>query len=161
MRMRTIAILILLAGCGEEKKDDVASTSSSVSTSTSMSSSPSTSTSASSSVPSAAIDAKAVCDKLAAAGFGSGCKQTEPHGLASAAWLAYDLELVEPKGKTCGVFSFKRTTDFDATTKAFDKAAALAGPHRYGNAKALVFVQCNKGMERSKGEELEKVISSL
>lgn len=107
------------------------------------------------------MSAQAACESLTKAGFGSNCKADKPGGLASAAWEAYTFDLPDPKGKGCGVFSFRKAEDLDATEKAFQGAAALAGPHRYGSKSKLIFVQCNEGMPRDKGAELEKAVGKL
>lgn len=108
-----------------------------------------------------AMSAKDACEKLTKAGFGSNCTKDEPGGVGAAAWENYAFDLTEPKGESCQVLSFKKREDYDATVKAFDAAAALAGPHRYGNPGKLIFVQCNEKMPRDKGAELEKTVSAL
>lgn len=106
-------------------------------------------------------DAKSICESLTSQGFGTNCKEDKPSGLGAAAWQNYVFDLPEPKGKTCQILTFKTDADYQATVKAFDGAATLAGPHRYGNAKARVFVQCNSGMPRDAGGKLEQAVLAL
>lgn len=107
------------------------------------------------------VDVKEACESLAKAVGGSGCKEDKPGGLGAAAWAKYAFDLEEPKGKTCQVLSFKKSADLEATEKAFDGQAALAGPHRYANKDALIYVQCNEGMPRPTGEKLEAALKKL
>lgn len=106
-------------------------------------------------------DAKAACETLAKEIGGSNCKEDQPAGLGAAAWSKYAFDLEEPKGKTCQVLAFKKAEDLEATAKAFDGAAMLAGPHRYSNKAALIYVQCNEGMPRPTGEKLEAALGKL
>lgn len=107
------------------------------------------------------MSAKDACETLAKAVGGSNCKEGKPGGLGAAAWAKYDFDLAEPKGKGCGVYEFKKSADYEATVKAYAGAATLAGPHRYGNAEKLVFVQCNSDMPRPDGEKLETAVKKL
>lgn len=107
------------------------------------------------------MSAKDACEKLKAGGHGTACTEDKPGGLGAAATGKFDLALEEPKGKTCQVLSFKSKDDFDTTVKAFDGAAALAGPHRYGNPAKLIFVQCNDGLAAEKGASIKKTVESL
>jgi hypothetical protein len=105
------------------------------------------------------MSAADACKALVSKGFGTGCKSDKPGGLGAAAWEAQGFDLAEPAGKSCQVLGFKKREDLDATIKAFDGAAALAGPHRYSNAGRLIFVQCNAGMPREAGEKLDAAVS--
>lgn len=107
------------------------------------------------------VSAKEACEKFTGAGLGSGCQEEKPGGLGAAASQKYAYNLKEPTGKTCGVYSFKDQESYEATVKSFAAMAMLAGPHRYGNPKKLVFVQCNDGMPDAVGKELEKAVNSL
>ena len=107
------------------------------------------------------MSAKDACEKLKAAGHGTACTEDKPGGLGGAASQKADLALEEPKGKSCQVLSFNKKEDLDATIKAFDAAATLAGPHRYSNASKLLFVQCNDGLSKEKGEALQKTLEGL
>ncbi len=40
-------------------------------------------------------------------------------------------------------------------------SAVLAGPHRYGNLSALIFVQMNSGTSKSHGRKTEKLVGNL
>lgn len=84
--------------------------------------------------------AQDVCAKIATAGIG-----------------AY-FDLVHVPGKGGGVMSFDSKDDYDATVKAFGAAAMLAGPHRYGNEKALIFVQANDKMSNDEGAKLKAIV---
>lgn len=106
-------------------------------------------------------DLASACKKLADAVKGSNCQKGSPAGIGAAAWERYDFDLVEPKGEKCQVLSFRKVEDLDATVKAFDGAAALAGPHRYANRDALLFVQCNEGMPRDLAGPLTAALEKL
>lgn len=107
------------------------------------------------------MSASDACESLTGQGFGSDCTKDEPGGIGAAAWEKYNFDLEEPKGKKCQVLSFKDAEGYDATVKAFGGAAALVGPHRYGNAKRRIFVQCNSDMPRDQGTKLEAAVSAL
>lgn len=140
--MKRIMLCLALAACGE-------------------SSSKKTSDGEPADEKSEAVSAENACKKLAKSVGGGECTKGQPGGLGAAAWENYGFELSEPKGKTCQVMSFKKAADLASTEKAYDGAAALAGPHRYGNKDALIFVQCNSGMPRPDGEKLEAALGKL
>jgi hypothetical protein len=158
--MRT-AIALLLVACSSSPPT---STSSSANTRTSADAAAPLAAPAATSPPATSTSvasAKAICEALTSKGFGTNCTEDKPGGLGAAAWERYAFDLPDPKGKTCQILTFKTDADFQATLKAFDGAAALAGPHRYGNAKARVFVQCNSDMPRDAGSKLEQAVAEL
>jgi hypothetical protein len=101
------------------------------------------------------------CEPLAKSVGGTGCKEDKPGGLAAAATSNYVFDLADPRGRTCQILGFKSENDLDATVKAFDAAAALAGPHRYPNKKRLLFVQCNSDMPAADGKKIEAALAGL
>ena len=110
-----------------------------------------------SSPPSAAT----VCQKLAAAGVAANCRPSAPGGLGAAASERQEFDLPDVAGKTGQVLRFADAAGYDATVKAFDAAAVLAGPHRYGSAKARVYVQLNSGAAADVGAKARAVVDSL
>lgn len=102
-----------------------------------------------------------VCGKLVAAGIAANCKQGSPKMFTARAKTVFDFDLVSVKGKGGAVLDFERSDDFDATVKAFEGAAMLAGPHRYGSSKALIFVQMNDGASPAVGAKTKGVVDAL
>ncbi len=101
------------------------------------------------------------CQKLEAAGIAAGCKADQPAGLGAGAKEKVAFDLPSVAGKTGAVFTFGDDAAFDATVGAFEKAAILAGPHRYGSKKALTFVQINNGLAAADGAKAKGVVDAL
>lgn len=59
------------------------------------------------------------------------------------------------------MFQFDKSDGYDATEKAYGAAATLAGPHRYGNRNAQIFVQCNSGLSADHGAAVKKIVDAL
>lgn len=102
-----------------------------------------------------------VCKKIEAAGVGKNCKEGERKMLSGRASSKYDFDLVAVPGKTGQVLSFDRDDDYQATEKAFREAGMLAGPHRYGSAKARIFVQMNEGLSTADGNKVKALVDAL
>jgi len=102
-----------------------------------------------------------VCKKIVKAGVGENCKAKKPHGLGSAATDAVWFDLKSVPGKTGQVLKFRKAADLEATEKAFDAAAILAGPHRYSSKPALIFVQMNVGASKEDGAKAEELLNKL
>ena len=105
--------------------------------------------------------AKDVADKLTAAGVLANCKQEPPKGLNARASEYWNCELPSVPGKGAGVMIFADDDSYQATVKAFEAAALLAGSHRYGNAKARVFVQMNQDASLDVGNKAKAVVESF
>jgi hypothetical protein len=101
-----------------------------------------------------------VCTRLEAAGAAQGCKAELPGGIGAAA--AERATFTVP-GQTYGgqVLRFGSGSDYDATIKAFDAAAALAGRHRYGSAGARIFVQLNSETPEDTAAKARTVVGAL
>lgn len=102
-----------------------------------------------------------VCAKLAGAGVAAGCKQKVPAAMNARAKEEYVFDLVAPKGKTGHVLAFEKADDYDATVKAYEGMAMLAGSHRYGSAKARIFVQLNSEASLDTGKKAKAVVDGL
>jgi hypothetical protein len=102
-----------------------------------------------------------VCSKLEAAQVATGCKADAPAGLGAAAKERVVFDLPSVPGKTGQVLTFDTTENFDATVKAFDAAAVLAGRHRYNNPKKLVFVQLNSETPDATGLAAKAIVDGL
>lgn len=102
-----------------------------------------------------------VCEKLVAAGVGSNCRPDTPSGLGAIAKEKTDFDLAEPAGKMGAVYSFTDDASYTATVDAFQKAASLAGPHRYGNSKARIFIQMNEDASVDMGNKAKEIIEKL
>ena len=106
--------------------------------------------------------AMSVCTTLVSSGVAANCKDGGPAngmGAAASEYVVFDLPSVP--GETGQVLRFDKSSDFDATTKAFDAMAALAGRHRYGSSGALIFVQLNSGASTEVGKKAEDVVNKL
>ena len=102
-----------------------------------------------------------VCQKLVDAKLAESCESDSPAGLGAAASQMAAAKLVAPAGKKAQVLVFDSADAYEKTVKAFEGAAMLAGPHRYGNASKRVFVQANDGMSKDDGEKLRAIVEAL
>ena len=110
----------------------------------------------------AQVTALEVCAKLTAQGVASGCKDGGPsEGIAAAASERAVFDLPSVPGETGQVLRFGKSSDYDATLKAFDAMAALAGRHRYGSERALIFVQLNSKASTEVGAKASAVVGAL
>jgi len=105
--------------------------------------------------------ASEVCAKLVTVGVAQGCKQNVPTAMNARAKEEYVFDLVAPKGKTGHVLAFEKAEDYDATVKAYEAMAMLAGSHRYGSAKAQIFVQLNSEASLDTGKKARAVVDEL
>lgn len=102
-----------------------------------------------------------VCAKLESAGVAKNCKQNVPSAVNARAKEEYVFNLVAPAGKTGHVLAFDKADDYDATVKAYEAMAMLAGSHRYGSAKARIFVQFNSQASLDTGKKAKAVVDGL
>lgn len=105
--------------------------------------------------------ATGVCKQLETAGVAAGCHTAQAGGLGGAASEYVEFELPSVPGHGGAVYRFQTDADYTTTTDGFQRAAALAGPHRYGNAKARTFVQMNSGASSEVGAKVKAVVDSL
>jgi|SRR6185436_12141694 len=105
--------------------------------------------------------AMGVCQKIEAAGVAKNCKESKPGGLGAAAIERADFDLPSVAGKTGSVLRFDRESTYTSTEEAYAKAAMLAGPHRYGSKKSLIFVQMNEGLGLPEGKKVKELVDSL
>ena len=101
------------------------------------------------------------CQKLSAQGLAASCREGKPTGLGAVASARFDFDLPTVPGKGAGVLSFDKESAYDQAVTAFEGAAVLAGPHRYGNRKALIFVQANEGLSLEEGKKLKAAVEAL
>lgn len=102
-----------------------------------------------------------VCQKLVAAGVASNCHADTPIGLGARANEETAFDLTSVPGHGGAVFAFEKADDFESTVKAFEGASVLAGPWRFGNAKARIFVQMNDGAKPDVGQKAKAVVDGL
>lgn len=95
------------------------------------------------------------------AGILAGCVQKPPKGLNARASEYFDCELPSVPGEGAGVMVFAKPEDFAATVKGFEEMALLAGSHRYGNEKALVFVQLNENASVDVGNKTKAIVAGF
>lgn len=107
------------------------------------------------------MTAQDACTKLEATGAIKACEKDTPGGLGAAAIEASKASLVNVPGKGCGVMKFSDEGAFSRTVDAFQAAAMLAGPHRYGNKSKLIFVQCNDGTSAADGAKIKAAVDAL
>jgi len=102
-----------------------------------------------------------VCNKLQANGIAANCRAEKPSGLGIAAVEKVSFELPSVPGKTGQVLKFNKAIDYESTVRAFDSVALLAGPHRYGAEKALIFVQLNASAPADVGVNTNELLKKL
>lgn len=102
-----------------------------------------------------------VCHRLESAGVAANCRGGTPNGLGAAAVedAEFDLSSVPEHGGA--VLRFDTDEAYDRTVDSFSKAAALAGPHRYGSRKTRIFVQMNEGASSAVGAQAKAVVDAL
>lgn len=105
--------------------------------------------------------ASEVCTKIEASGIGKRCHEVKPEGLGAAAVERFDFDLPSVPGKGGSVMRFDRESFFDNTEESYGRMAQLAGPHRYGSKKALIFVQANEKLSLEDGRKLKVVVDGL
>lgn len=102
-----------------------------------------------------------VCGKLVAAGVAANCHPQTPKVINALAREQTEFDLPSVPGHGGAVLGFDKDSDYDGTVKAYEAAAALAGPYRFGNATARVFVQMNDGASPDIGEKARAVVAGL
>ena len=102
-----------------------------------------------------------VCAKMTSAGLAANCREAKPGGLGAAAIENYAFDLPSVKGKTGQIMRFEKPEYYTTTVSAYQGAAAIAGPHRYGSEKALIFVQLNDGASLDVGKKTKALVDAL
>ena len=105
--------------------------------------------------------AQRVCAEIERAGIGDNCVRGEGNGLQLAATEVYDFDLRSVPGEGGAVMAFDDVALYRKTVQAYEDAASLAGPHRYGSESALIFVQINEGLSSSDGQKVKEIVDSL
>ena len=105
--------------------------------------------------------AQEACGQLEAAGVAKGCHEVKPEALSARSSARVDFDLVHVPGKGGAVMFFAKEDDFEATVKMYEAAAMFAGPHRYGNPKARIFVQMNTDASLEEGKQVKALIEGL
>lgn len=101
------------------------------------------------------------CTSIAATGEVASCAASSPAGLGAAAVAGAKADLPSVAGESCQVLQFDKAETYDRTVAAFEAAAMLAGPHRYGNKDRLIFVQCNSGLNATHGAAIKAAVDKL
>lgn len=107
------------------------------------------------------ISAMSVCQKLETSGIASNCKEALPGGIGANASERVSFDLPSVPGKGGQVLRFDRADLYENTAKAFEALAFLAGPHRYGSKKNLIFVQMNNNAPLEVGKKTKTLIEGL
>lgn len=107
-----------------------------------------------------------VCHEIEKSSVGANCRAGTPGGVNATASERIDFDLPSVKGKDGkpeegSVFSFANDEAYTSTERAYAGLAALAGPHRYGNAKARIFVQMNSGLSAENGQKVKAIVDGL
>jgi len=105
--------------------------------------------------------AASVCEKIQAAGVGNNCREDKPMGLGASASEKASFDLPSVPGQGGQVLRFTNEEAYTMTENVFAGAAILAGPHRYGSRKALVFVQMNDELDVDKGQAVKAIVDGL
>jgi hypothetical protein len=103
--------------------------------------------------------AESVCKQLEAASVGTACVEGSRQGLKGKSTSAWEITL--PHGEQGSIMQFSGAADFNATVEAFEEMSLLAGPHRYGNGNALIFVQLNSETEEAIAQKAKGVVDGL
>jgi hypothetical protein len=80
-------------------------------------------------------------------------------GKAASEFVTFDLPSVQ--GKTGRVLRFRTADAYADAVAGYEAAAMLVGPHRYGSAKALIFVQLNNAAPTDVGAKAAAVVTAL
>lgn len=107
------------------------------------------------------VTAASTCAKLEAAGVAKNCQPKPPGGLGAAAKEAVDFELPSVPGKGGQALAFESEDAYKGAVKTFEAASFLAGPHRYGNDKARIFVQLTESTPADVGAKAKAVVDGL
>ena len=102
-----------------------------------------------------------VCKKIESSGVGANCHSSQPSGLGANAVERVEFDLPSVQGKTGAVMRFDSEDKYTATENAFTGASALAGPHRYGSKRSLIFVQMNSGLSAPDGAKVKAIVDAL
>lgn len=105
--------------------------------------------------------AASVCEQIVDLGVGDDCREAEPTGLGAEAAARYEFDLPSVLGNAGQVLVFSDRSAYGKSVAAYDAASALAGPHRYGSSKALVFVQINEGLSAAEGPKVADLVAGL
>jgi hypothetical protein len=105
--------------------------------------------------------AQGVCKQLEDAGIAANCRGVESTGLGAASAETYKFDLPSVPGEGGQVMRFDNVEQYNATVASYAEMEALAGPHRYGNPEALIFVQINEGLSEADGETVKSIVDEL
>lgn len=110
------------------------------------------------------VSAGDVCYKLEAAGVALKCQTGSKGALgliarSASEYVTFDLPSVP--GKTGQVLRFRNAADYAEAVQGFEAASMLVGPHRYGSAKALIFVQLSSATPADVGAKAAVVVAGL
>jgi len=100
-----------------------------------------------------------VCRKFADTSAASGCVRKTPAGLGADAKEAVSFDL--PHGKTGQVLRFEDADDYKECKAGFAKHALLAGPYRWGNKSALLFVQLNSETDPAVAAKIKRILDKF
>ena len=146
-----VGVLLIATGCSSDSPENSATSEMPAATSTEIV------------TPAPASDSAAqrVCAEIERAGIGDNCVRGEGNGLQLAATEVYDFDLRSVPGEGGAVMAFDDVALYRKTVQAYEDAASLAGPHRYGSESALIFVQINEGLSSSDGQKVKEIVDSL
>ena len=147
-----VGVLLIATGCSSDLSGNSAASSASPAA---------TSAEIVTSAPASDSAAERVCAEIERAGIGDNCARGEGTGLQLAATEVYDFDLPSVPGEGGSVMAFDNVALYQKTVQAFEDAASLAGPHRYGSESALIFVQINEGLSSSDGQKVKEIVDSL
>lgn len=97
-------------------------------------------------------------DGIAVAGS---CVRAQPDGANARARERYDFNLVSLPAERGAAMTFATADDYRATVETYASLAMIAGAHRYGNERALVFVQLNHDAPLDVGDRVRAIVDGL
>jgi len=106
-----------------------------------------------------------VCRAFEQRGVASNCRLDGEQRPPTSLWkdpkesVLFDLPSVAGQRGQVAVFS--RDDDYRKTVNGFAAHVDLAGPHRYGVPRALIFTQINSGLPQADGEKVKAALQQL
>lgn len=105
--------------------------------------------------------AREVCEKLVEQGIARNCRSATPRGMSASARDRYDFSLASLPSRTGTALTMSSRADYDRVVDLYRATAILTGPHRYGSARALVFVTLDEKASTSVGNRTRDVVDGL
>jgi hypothetical protein len=99
------------------------------------------------------------CHRLVEAGAASNCKEESVEPALTPGAKSRALFTL-PSGKPGQVFAFDDRDDYDKSAKIIGDTSA-AGPHHFGNSKAMIYVQLNKEATEADAQKVRSIVDGF